>query len=1707
MLFFLLIGTHSNGQGLNGNNWYFGNSEQGIRFNKSDKQPFLSNNQATPFGTGGSAVATDPVTGDLLFYTDGQRVYDASHRLMPGGDNLGGNTTANQPVSICPIPETVRQYYIFSNNPAPGSRVIVSIVDMTLTGNAAANQLPLGEVTSSNPTSIISETEGMTVIQGKEDKNWLVSQNAGIITFTEVTATLPFSPVNSITDPQTEAVNFAFNQEKNLLAIVPGNPNANIKIYEFNPEDGGITIIDTVQNSARAGELLFDAAWSPDGEKLFFSRSSSGTGITGQVYQYYADTVAPQPVLPTPVYRSYGIQTGPDGRLYHLYQEENSSSPYRLGRLENPDSIANYNYTAWQQTVNFNGTQFPQFSPQEDFEFENISFEAFDLCANGRTKFIPDVRPAYDSLVWNIADTTINAISPELTFDAGGNIEVTLTAYLNGIDSTILAQTISIIDNPYEISLPSNDTTVCASAFPGFTLEATVQSSDGSQAPPMEIYWSNNPSMNNATGTFDSTGTYYVVAVTPSGCTISSSVDIKICQEEKRVGNIWFFGDRAGIDFNPEEPTPIPDSSVMNAPAGTSTISDRNGRVIFYTDGNTVWNRNNEIMPNGTDIGGDPQASQSSLIVPFPGDPTRYYIFTTGVVNGGESEVRYSIVDTKVNNTLGDVEAMTKGTSLFPNSTEKITAVEAGDTTWLLIHEVNNDVFRAFPISSGGIGTSQPSEIGSQHSSGKGYMKFSSDGSRVAAAVPGSPGFVEVFNFDDSSGFVTDPIKFEFPGEEPYGVEFSPDNEKLYVSTASALYQFHVNDTLTTAEVIASKKTLDASGSNFGALQLGPNGQIYMAVDGSTDLLVINGPNTLETDTSHVSINTFSLLSPDKPGTVTSGKGLPNFVQSIMEPLSEGGFDFEGQCLGDETQFTASERCDTDLFAWQILDASNRVIFSKSESDDPEAAFQFPAAGLYSVSLMITNPCHPQPADTTITKEVEIFAPPADPEFPATIALCEGDTLLTAGPDTEEFEYYWSTGDTTNAIRIDRRGNFSVTILNTVTGCNETYATSVEYAVPEVDLGPDLIVCEGETPNPLDAGSGGSSFVWTVNGSQAGTTRRQAVATDVAGEFLYKVVKTGPLGCEITDSVIVVINGRPEFAATPAGTSNCGSGDGSISLANNGVGGNFSFLWSSGETTQDITGLSAGLYNVTITDETTGCEQTINNIRVDNNNSDFQITGSTATPANCGAQDGSITVTINNPLSFPIDYTLYDEDGNIYGLPTNPVSGGDPNAFTITGLEAGIYSIQITSDAGCVQNAALDEVTEPEKVAFDVDDFVEDCGDQATIRATSTNPSVSFNWTTVDGAFTGVTNAPVVGVSLSGTYTVTASFPGQCDSIRTVVVQLDPGPTPGITISGDDCNGQYILTAIDDNNSNSYRWTRGGTVVGYTRWITATQSGNYTLEVLRPGCSAEASIDVQILEEPLVNIEVATACSEDEPFTLFANASPASVKYTWFYPNGNVIPGQSADSVRVRDEGTYRVRVENGTCSAEAEVTVTRNAVGASTLPEGEVIICPSSSDPRRSEVFLNPDSANVFIKYRWEVDEQFISNEQIIKPSIPGEYRVIMTNLHGCIVEDEVRVVLVCKPVVFVPNAIRPGSGIGQNKTFRIFTEDGISPDEFQVYIFNRWGEMIYQSKDKDFQWDGTFKGQPVPVATYSYVIRYKGAEDPSNEIHEIKGGVTVLR
>ena len=117
--------------------------------------------------------------------------------------------------------------------------------------------------------------------------------------------------------------------------------------------------------------------------------------------------------------------------------------------------------------------------------------------------------------------------------------------------------------------------------------------------------------------------------------------------------DIWYFGDYAGMDFRNGSPVALTNSA-MSQYEGCATISDKDGNLLFYTDGMTVWNKNHSIMQNGTGLMGAPSSSQSGIIVPKPGSNNLYYIFTVPFETdpGG---LRYSIVDMTLNGGLGAV--------------------------------------------------------------------------------------------------------------------------------------------------------------------------------------------------------------------------------------------------------------------------------------------------------------------------------------------------------------------------------------------------------------------------------------------------------------------------------------------------------------------------------------------------------------------------------------------------------------------------------------------------------------------------------------------------------------------------------------------------------------------------------------------------------------------------------------------------------------------------------------------------------------------------------------------------------------------------------------------------------------------------------------------------------------------------------------------
>src|SRR5690606_3494754 len=190
---------------------------------------------------------------------------------------------------------------------------------------------------------------------------------------------------------------------------------------------------------------------------------------------------------------------------------------------------------------------------------------------------------------------------------------------------------------------------------------------------------------------------YYVVA-TEGACSAYAGVNIKEYDSLDQRANIWYFGNNAGIDFNPLPDNPaIPIDGPLVTPEGTSVISDRNGQVIFSTDGFSVFDKlGNDITPPGG-IGGENGATQSALIIPVPGDETLYYIFTTREIYGtGAYELRYSLYDLKLNNDNGGL--VEYNVLLFKPSTERIT----GSGEWLIAHEYGNNSFRAYRISPDG---------------------------------------------------------------------------------------------------------------------------------------------------------------------------------------------------------------------------------------------------------------------------------------------------------------------------------------------------------------------------------------------------------------------------------------------------------------------------------------------------------------------------------------------------------------------------------------------------------------------------------------------------------------------------------------------------------------------------------------------------------------------------------------------------------------------------------------------------------------------------------------------------------------------------------------------------------------------------------------------------------------------------------------------
>lgn len=380
-------------------------------------------------------------------------------------------------------------------------------------------------------------------------------------------------------------------------------------------------------------------------------------------------------------------------------------------------------------------------------------------------------------------------------------------------------------------------------------------------------------------------------------------------------GYNWYFGQFAGITFTQGEPIPSLNGQVSfgtnNYSEGSSAISNGEGQLLLYTNGETIWNKFHEVMENGTGLLGNWSSTQSSLIIPEPESDTRFYVFTTdGFVNDLENGFRYSIADICLAQDSGAVLSGHKNILLLDSVAEKLAAVKHSNEVdyWVVVHKYWSDAFHSFLLTENGIADEVISNVGYtiEHSSNGGtgasigQMKISPNGERLAVCLSNrNPTLFEIFDFNASTGVVSNPIQVSTDTlGTTYGIEFSPDNSRLYLG-ASIDGLFQIDLLAGDSSAISNSFQPIVSPTNFSlfGLQIGPNGKIYVANWGDTTLGVINDPNNLGAACNYVESQVF-----------LNGRecsySLPNFV---------AGFDYHNEVVDCSTTISEIPEADSPV--------------------------------------------------------------------------------------------------------------------------------------------------------------------------------------------------------------------------------------------------------------------------------------------------------------------------------------------------------------------------------------------------------------------------------------------------------------------------------------------------------------------------------------------------------------------------------------------------------------------------------------------------------------------------------------------------------------------------------------------------------------------------------------------------------------------------
>ncbi|MCF8451142.1 MAG: hypothetical protein K9G49_14810, partial [Taibaiella sp.] len=558
------------------------------------------------------------------------------------------------------------------------------------------------------------------------------------------------------------------------------------------------------------------------------------------------------------------------------------------------------------------------------------------------------------------------------------------------------------------------------------------------------------------------------------------------------------------------------------------------------------------------------------------------------------------------------------------------------------------------------------------------------------------------------------------------------------------------------------------------------------------------------------------------------------------------------------------------------------------------------AAGTYSVTVTDANGCTTT-TSRTITQPATLTA-----SATSTNVNCNGGANgtidLTVAGGTTAYSYVWSNGATTQDLSGLSAGTYSVTVTD-ANGCTTTASRTITQ--------PTVLTATTASTNALCSGcNNGTAGVTPAGGTPAYTYlwNNGAITQNVTGLVAgnYSVTVTDANGCTVVKTITIT---QPAvFTATVTGTNvNCfGGNNGTADLTVSGGTTPYTYVWSNGATTQDLSGLTAGTYSVVITDAngyTLNKSVTITQPTV-------LAASATNTNVSCnGGSNGSIDVTVTGGTT-AYSYTWSN------GATTQDISG----------LSAGTYSVLVTDANGCTATVTK-TITHPTTLTASATTTNVNCngGSNGTIDLTPAGGTTPYTYLWNGG----VTTQDRTGLA-AGTYSVTVTDANGCTTTTSKTITQPAALTASATSTNVNCNGgangTIDLTVAGGTTAYSYVWSNGAT----TQDLSGLSAGTYSVTVTDAnGCTTTAS---RTITQPTV-LSATTAstnalCSGCNNGTAGVTPAGGTPAYTYLWSNG-----ATTQNVTGLVAGNYSVTVTDANgCTVIKTITITQPAVFTATV-------------------------------------------------------------------------------------------------------------------------------------------------------------------------------